>query len=320
MHNSMQIAFGIVFTLLATDTVNAAMPTHPEIDNSFMTLPDGRSLKKISVKGKKLELARGGNIKFGLAEQNAYLKLKQETLTIPGHLVQWTLMDLDRHQVIAQSASARLKIFGASVAKIFTAATLLDKKNGKLSKSQLQLMADMLVVSSNTAWTELQKQIGDGYDDRGRATTHAFTQRMGYLRTRGFQGYWGDMHGNELTTEELAEFLYDTYQGNYPGAEVQWKIMHTCRTGESRARKYLPSSLYIGGKTGTYDGSTVNPETGSTQNANGTQYSVRVRNHVVVFNVKGKEYGLAILADTGSDESAALLAGGLLHEYTRYEK
>lgn len=87
--------------------------------------------------------------------------------------------------------------------------------------------------------------------------------------------------------------------------------MHACRTGASRGRKYMPSSLYVGGKTGTYDGSTENPETGK-------NYNVAIRNHVLIFNVLGRQYGLVVLANTGSDESAALLAGGLLREYTGF--
>ena len=84
--------------------------------------------------------------------------------------------------------------------------------------------------------------------------------------------------------------------------------MHTCRTGATRGRKYIPKEIFVGGKTGTYDGPTENPETGK-------NYNVKVRNHLLVFNVQGKQFGLAILANTGSDESAALMAGGLIREY-----
>jgi hypothetical protein len=188
---------------------------------------------------------------------------------------------------------------------------LLDKQGGELTANQLQLMADMIVISSNTAWVELQKQIGDGNSDLGRERNYQFTQRMGYERTRGFQGTWGTMHGNELTAHELVEYLYDTYHGNYPGAEAAWKIMHTGRTGAARAKKYIPTDVFIGGKTGTYDGDTVDPETGA-------PIVVHVRHQVLVFNVQGREYGLAILANTGSDESAAVLAGGILREYAGY--
>jgi hypothetical protein len=217
-------------------------------------------------------------------------------------------MDLSSHQVIAKSLSSNKKLFGASSSKIYVGSALMDKQNGSISSSQLQLMADMLVVSSNTAWTNLQAQIGGGDANKGRQYIHNFTQRMGYKQTRGYQGYWGSTHGNELVPDEAVETLYDLYRNAFPGASVVWKIMHTCRTGSSRGLKYIPSSIYVGGKTGTYDGPTENPETGAS-------YNVAIRNHLMVFYAGGRQYGLAILSNSGSDQSAALLAGGLIREY-----
>jgi hypothetical protein len=309
----------VYFLILSTlpSLVHATMPSNPANDRDFTKLPGGQDLGSISVNGSRLRLARGSGHSFGMSSQAAYQKLKEQTQRDPNHPVQWVFMDLDAHRVIDQSLSSNRKIFGASVAKVFVAAALLDKQRGTLSRSQTQLMANMLVVSSNTAWTDLQRQIGDGSSDRGRAGVHDFTQRMGYARTRGYQGTWGNLHGNELTAAELADFLHDSYKNRYPGAETFWKLIHTCRTGSNRARTYIPDTMYVGGKTGTYDGPTIDPETGKSVNPDGSRYKVRVRNHVVVFNVDGREYGLAVLADTGSDESAALLAGGLLREHTR---
>jgi hypothetical protein len=162
----------------------------------------------------------------------------------------------------------------------------------------------------------LQSQIGDGSSDKGRERNYAFTQRMGYTKTRGYQGYLGSTHGNELVADEAIETLYDIYRGAFPGAELEWKLMHTCRTGASRGRKYIPSSVYVAGKTGTYDGGTENPETGKTKNPDGSDYTVHIRNHVLSFYIDGHQYGLVVLANSGSDESAALLAGGLIREYT----
>ncbi|MGZ3712860.1 MAG: serine hydrolase, partial [Bdellovibrionota bacterium] len=200
-------------------------------------------------------------------------------------------------------------MFGASASKVFVAATLLDKQRGELKSGQLQLLSDMLVISSNTAWVELQRQIGDGNADRGRQANLDFTTRMGYRNTRGFQGNLGSMHGNELSSGDIAEFLYDAYQGKFAGAETMWKIMHTSRTGVNRAKRYMPSNLFIGSKTGTYSGSTTDPETGHSVN-------VSVNHQEIVFNAGGKEYAIVVLANTGTDDTAALLAGGLLREYT----
>lgn len=302
-------------SIVTATTTNAAMPTNPVSDPEFSRLPNGKLLSEISVSGSRLTLARGSGNTFTTSARNAYQKLKRDSQTDPNHRVQWVLMDLDAHRVVDQSLAHNRKIFGASSSKIFVGGALLDKQNGQLSNSQLNQMAAMLVVSSNEAWTSLQAQIGNGDSNKGREGVHNFTQRMGYERTRGFQGYWGRIHGNELTAFETSEYLYDMYMGNFPGAETLWKLMHTCRTGGSRGRKYIPSHIYVGAKTGTYDGPTENPETGSTTNPNGSSYQVAVRNHVLVFNIDGREYGLTILADTGSDESAAVLAGGLIREY-----
>jgi len=294
----------------------AALPTNPVTDRDFMKLPNGRSLSSIKVGGVALSLSKGAGGAYTARVHENYLRLKRATQSDPQHAVQWALMDLDQHRILDQSLEANRKVFGASTSKIFVGGALLNQQQGQLSASQLQKMADMLVVSSNSAWTDLQNQIGGGSANKGRERIHNFTQGLGYARTRGFQGYWGAIHGNELTAAELVEYLHDTYKGRYAGAETLWKLMHTCRTGSTRARKYIPQTIFVGGKTGTYDGPTENPETGKTRNPDGSQYTVRVRNHAIVFYVDGHQYALAVLANTGLEDSAALLAGGLIREFT----
>lgn len=280
----------------------------PGSDPLFSQLPHGKPISTIKVSGSSLSFAKGTGSNFSNTQWNNYQRLKKETQLNPEHKVQWTFMDLDTHQVIARSLSAHKRIFGASSSKIFVAATLLDKQKGEISSSQLQSMADMLVVSSNSAWTSLQRDIGDGSADKGRELNYAFTQKMGYPETRGYQGYWGNIHGNELVPDEAVEMLFDTYTNGFAGAEYLWKIMYTCRTGASRGRKYIPQNIFVGGKTGTYDGPTEHPYTGE-------NYNVRIRNHILTFNINGKQYGVAIFANTGADEDVALIAGGLIREY-----
>lgn len=288
----------------------AQVPATPVTDPNFLVLANGIDLRTIKVSGAALSLVRGTGNSFGASQQAQYMALKSRSKA-GDPKIQWVLMDLDSHVIVDQSANTEKRMFGASASKIFVAGTLLDKQRGELSAKQLQLMSDMLVISSNTAWVELQSQIGDGNSDRGRELNYQFTQRMGYKNTRGFQGNWGSMHGNELSSADVAEFLYDTYQGNYPGADTMWKIMHTSRTGAERAKKYMPADLVLGGKTGTYAGSTVDPDTGR-------GIKVDVAHQEIVFNIGGRQYALVVLADTGTNETAALLAGGLLREYTPY--
>lgn len=280
----------------------------PELDPLFTKLPNGKSLASIQVNGSSLYLAKGSGSTFTASKQQSYLQLKEATLTQSEHKVRWAIMDLENGQMLAQSLSAHRRIFGASSSKIYVAGTLLDQRQGSVTSSQLQKMADMLVVSSNTAWTSLQQEIGGGSSNKGRELNYAFTQNLGYPETRGFQGYLGNMHGNELVASETVQFLHDIYWARFPGAAYLWKLMYTCRTGSGRGRKYIPSSFYVGGKTGTYDGPTENPDTGA-------NYQVKMRNHVVIVNVNGRQYGLAVFANSGLDEDVSLLVGGLLREY-----
>lgn len=287
-------------------------PSNPATDPNFLVLSNGINLSSIKVDGEALSLVRGTGNAFTEAQRLQYITLKARTKELADPKIQWALMDLDDHVIVDRSDNIERRMFGASVSKVFVAGALMDRQRGELSQRQLQLMSDMLVISSNTAWRELQKQLGEGNEDRGRELNYAFTQRMGYKNTRGFQGNWGSMHGNELAAGDLVEFLYDTYHGNYPGAEVVWKVMHTSRTGVNRAKKYIPTDVIVAGKTGTYSGSTVDPETGR-------NIRVSVAHQIMTFNVGSKQYALAVLADTGTNETAALLAGGLLREYTGYQ-
>lgn len=304
---------GWIFPLLilGLQTAHAVPNSHPAEDPRFLTLPGGLDLRTITVKGSRLSVTKGAGRAFTAANQASYEQLKRLSKTVPKYPLQWVLMDLDSHQVLDQSLTPDMKMFGASSSKIFVGGALLDFQDGVLTKAQAQTFGEMIAVSSNAAWTSLQKQLGGGDANKGRERVHAFTQRLGYLNTRGFQGYWGKIHGNELTAADSAEYLYDTYQANYPGAETLWKYMYTCRTGDAKGDKYIPSDVYVGGKTGTYSGPSEDPETGR-------DVTVKARNHILTFNIDGRQYGLAVLGNNGSDESVALMAGGLLREYTRY--
>lgn len=294
---------------------NAAPLPSPDAGREFLNLPNGKRLDHLSVKGRKLSLVTGRGAAFTERKQKEFDTLYKEGRSVEDAPVQWVLMNLDTGNVIDQSLSANMKMFGASVSKIFVGATLLAEREGDLSDRELQKLAEMISVSSNVAWLDLQRTIGDGNADEGRRKITRFTSNMGYNRTRGFQGYLGKIHGNELTASELGEFLHDTYWNRYDGAEVLWKVMHTCRTGGRKADKYLPGDLYLGGKTGTYSGTTVHPETGASKNPDGSPFRVNVRHQVVVFKHNGTQYGMALLTNKASNEHVALLAGGLFRKH-----
>ena len=305
----------ILFLLSCLCPIHAyAAEKRLESDDSFFTLENGINLRDFGSTNIRHMLVRirGQGQKFGERQRKHYCKLKQ------AENIQWVLNDLDSGEIISRSANADEVYFGASVAKIFVAAALLDKQDGKFDANQLSLLVRMIVVSSNGAWRELQRQTGDdGTDDSGRAAVDAFIQSMGYSNTKGFQGWWKKkdgtrIHGNELNSAELAKFLYDTYHRRYKGAEVLWEIMQATATGRRRINKYTPQDIYIGGKTGTYDGPNASPATVKLKN-------IRARNHVVNLLIGKKSYGLSILSNTGSGEDVAILGGGLMREYLGVE-
>lgn len=279
-------------------------------DEQFFTLHSGTNLRSFGGPEvrKLLFRKRGGGAAFGVKQQRLYCKLKKNKQ------IQWTLSDLESGKIISRSDNATDVFFGASTSKIFVAAALLDKQDGELSKKQLILMTNMIVRSSNPAWKELQRQAGtNGTDDSGRQAVHAFIKKMGYENLRAFQGWMirqdgTRLHGNELNSLAVAQFLFDTYHNRYPGAEILWKIMHATRTGRKKINKYTPKNIYIAGKTGTYHGPN---ESKSTIRYN----AIKARNHATVFNINGKYYSLTILSNTGRDEDVAVLGGGLMREF-----
>jgi hypothetical protein len=291
-----------------------AAENHQTSGDAFFILENGLDLREFADRniGKMLVRIKGQGNHFGDKQRQQYCQIKYAP-----H-VQWALNNLETGELIVSSPNAGEVFFGASVAKVFVAAALLHKQKGEFSKAQLGLMVRMIVVSSNSAWKELQRQAGyDGTHDSGRAAVHAFAQSMGYVNTRGFQGWWQQkdgtrIHGNELNSLELVKFVYDTYNGLYEGAEVLWHIMQATATGRQRINKYAPRNVFIGGKTGTYDGPNVSPETVKLER-------IRVRNHVANLKIGNDIYGLAILTNTGRNEDVAVLAGGLMREYLDIE-
>jgi hypothetical protein len=291
-------------------------PSHSEEsvqmnDEVFFTLENSIDLRALGGKQARNLLTRvkGKGNQFGAQQTQRYCEIKKNP-----EKIQWVLNDLETGEIISRSANADKLFFGASVSKLFVAAALLKKQKGELDKAQLNQLVRMIVVSDNRAWKELQRQVGkDGSNDSGREGVNQFVQKMGYADIKGFQGWMRKkdgtrIHGNELNTLQLSNFLYDTYHRNYEGAEILWKIMHATRTGKSKIDKYTPSDVYIGGKTGTYHGFNESPETI-------LQTSIKARNHAAVLKINDKYYGLSILTNTGSDEDVAILGGGLIREY-----
>ncbi len=313
---SKQLCYGLISLLIVLIPAQSQSKEQTRVNGkAYFVLDDSTNLRELGGPSVSslLNRVQGRGNSFGAAQKERYCALKQND-----RQVQWAVNDLDTGRLISRSENADSRFFGASVSKLFVAAALLDKQRGELSKTQLRQLVKMIVVSDNGAWKELQRQTGfDGSNDSGREAVNKFVLGMGYDNTRGFQGWWrtaegSRIHGNELNALELSEFLYDTYQGNYSGAEVLWKVMQATRTGRSKVDKYTPRSIYIGGKTGTYHGPNSSPETIH-------HVTVKARNHAAVLNIDGRHYGVSILTNTGTNEDVAVLGGGLMREYLGVE-
>ena len=287
----------------------------PAADN-FFTLDNGVDLRKTLDPNisQLLTPVRGEGSKFGIEEVRRYCELKTNN-----EQIQWTVNDLQTGEILSTSPNSTDAFFGASASKIFVAAALLNKECGKPDKRQLELLVKMIVKSNNAAWIELQRQAGDdGTDDSGRECVNKFVKEIGCANTRGFQGWLclengKKIHGNELNTMALSRFLYDTYHRNYMGADVLWKIMHATKTGRRKINQYTPRDIFIGGKTGTYDGPNESPKTIHFK-------SIKARNHVAILKIKDKYYGISILSNTGSNSDVAVLGGGLMREFLGVEE
>ncbi|MDA8794037.1 class A beta-lactamase-related serine hydrolase [Bacteriovoracaceae bacterium] len=286
-------------------------PGQPE----FFHTMDGKDIDKVQVRKQKLGYVFGTGLKPSKYSYGQYRRIKNLTKKIPNFPMQWTLAEINQNRILSHSKNHQLKFFGASVSKIFVAGAFLFYNKGKVSNRDLTELGKMISVSDNVSWKGIQRKIGSGDDNVGRRLIHAFTQALGYKRTVAFQGWLDDFHGNELTAFETTQFIMDTFHQKYEGASTLWKVMFTTLTGKERGKKYLPNWLYVGGKTGTYRGTTVDPETGAEKYPNGNPYRVNVRHHALIFSCAGQHFALTILNNYRHQEYVSILSWGLFKEY-----
>ena len=243
----------------------------------FFVLADGTNLKDFDSEG-LLVRRTGTDQSFTSSAQSQYERLKADDR------MHWIVRDLDSDAPnIAQSGNAHDNVYGASVAKALVVGALLWKTQGQLDGPTWAQAIRLIGRSDNSAWTPLEKLAG------GNDGMRAFVEAMGYEKTVAHRN-----SGNQLSALELAEFLYDMHHRRFAGADALYKLMSGCRTGATRARKYVPASVVMGGKTGSW------------------------RNwvHDMRFvEVGSKRYAIVVLSTGGSSENVALMFGGLVREY-----
>ena len=85
--------------------------------------PTAGGFFKLEEGTKMLVRIKGEGKQFGEAQRKRYCRLKQ------AGKIQWVLNDLETGKIISRSENAAERYFGASVAKLFVAAALLNKQD-----------------------------------------------------------------------------------------------------------------------------------------------------------------------------------------------
>jgi len=201
--------------------------------------------------------------------------------------IHWAVYDISRGKTIAKSGNADTNVYGASVSKAVVVGCAYANNNGQLpSTSDIGKAIRLLVVSDNSVWTPLTEIAG------GNNAVNEFSNRRGYNNMKPARN-----GGNQINAVGMNLFWNDVVRGNFKGAESVFKITSSCQTSNSRSRKYIPKSVKMGSKTGTY-----------------MSY-----NHDSAWLKSGDNWYAITVLTTKNDgsEAVALCFGGLFKEYCK---
>ena len=126
--------------------------------------------------------------------------------------IEFLLTDLKTGETLARSQSISSNFYGASISKLFVAATYLHHTKGAVAQPDRQLLLDMLVISNNQAWKKLHRKIPALTSKSPQESIHALTQQLGLKNTRGYLGSLRGRKGNRITAEDTAKFLRALYR------------------------------------------------------------------------------------------------------------
>lgn len=198
----------------------------------------------------------------------------------------WTVRDLDTNTVISQSANAGENVTAASISKIVLIAAALYNKGGTLdNEDEWRDIIILGIKSWCSPWWDRVENLAGGTERINR-----FTEMLGLPNLRVSR--YG---GNEVNALELSEFYYYVLHNRFAGAEVIYKLSSACETGPNKGRKYMPEYLYLGGKTGFWQGFNHDSR---------------------FFNYNNRWYAIVVLTtDYTPSEQLAIVFGGLFREY-----
>ena len=272
------LAIGGAYLLLKGRSIFKPSATGWSDDPNFFTTSNGINLASLA---KKVGITLSRNKGLG---SSSYSKSKYDQFKTNGK-VYWAVYDIDNDRLLASSSNAKKNVYGASVPKVLVASAALSKNNGTLPKqTDYESVIKLLVKSDNNVWTPIQNIAG------GADAVNAWAKSMGYdmQPARG--------KGNNANAVDMCKFWRDVCTNKFAGAEVIFRITNSCQTSASRSRKYMPKTVFMGGKTGTYDTS----------------------NHDCCWIEKdGRLYSICVLTLLGSSgtEAIANMFRGLYDEY-----
>lgn len=247
-------------------------------DTNFFVNADGKNLFDLAKKA-GITMKRNTGLNSSGYSSSKYNQYKTNDK------VYWCIYDIQNDKALASSKGADKNVYGASVPKICVAAAAFDNNGGKLSTDKdYQMAIKLLVKSDNEVWTPVQNLAG------GTEAVNSWADKMGYTMKPARNG------GNSCNAFDMCKFFSDVCHNRFKGAENIFKMSSSCQTHSSRSLKYMPTDVYIGGKTGTYN----------------------VSNHDCCFIQKGdKFYSISVLTELGSTGSdvIACMFRGLYDEY-----
>ena len=255
----------------------------------------------------KIDRSTGNNHVMGDAQIRKYRLLKNFS-PVPKKSVDWGVTSLGSRKFIDGSGGVDRIYYGASMSKMFLAAAVLDKHKGSPGRKTLSKLIRLLVISDNDAWRNLTMNLGGGNHLKSNKRLWQFTREMGTVKSLPFIGWLGEKHGNEINVRDINTFLSSAYNDKFRGSDLFWNKMWRVRTGKNRGRKYLPSHLAVGGKTGTWEGPVF-------LNEFRDKVHQDVRHHSVVVERSGEAYVITVLSDGFTDDDVGILVGGLYREY-----
>jgi len=245
---------------------------HSILDHRARSVPDGTTVRRIWGRGENFDPYR-----------SRYCELKDDP---DAH---WAVMDLNTDLVVGCSPNADTPIYGASLPKAFAVAALLYHRDGALDDQEWPKVISTVGRSCNKYWDDIEGWAG------GAAGMDAFTNHLGYEGIDVVhEGDWN----TQIDALTMARFFSDMHHRRFTGADAMWKLMSTCRTGYTRAQRFIPNNVLLGGKTGSWD----------------------LANHDVRYiEDGGRLFAISVLTNLRYSENVAVLHGGLFYEYVRGE-